>query len=458
MIGDSINNESPEAIKADIERKRGEMSEKINTIQERLSPENLKAQAQDAIRDAVSSSSEAVSTYFRDNSQQMARSVASTMRRNPLPTALIGLGLGWLAVEALGGGDNDSGRRYNDNARRAARSDIYRGPAERVGYGYSDSQTRYGSDYGAQYGYQSQYGTPYSQQYGSQQYSYEESGSEGPMDKAKNLAGEARERVGQFTETVGEKVGELTDRVGEKVNEATDQTRDRAGSMGERVGSTVEEARARAELYGEDARMRAARMSEQASMRMQQAGEYVGEQAAYASEQARMAAQRTGQVVQRSYYETPVWYGAVALAVGAVAGLLLPSTKIEDEWLGETRDRFVSEAEGMAEEAAQRAKQVVEEVKPELEEAAQRIVSDVKETGQMAVEQVRSTGKDALGNVKETVRSTAQDVTGGSSGTSGSGTSGSGTTGSGTTGSGTYRSNTPGSGASGSGTSGNKSR
>ena len=419
MIGDPTTNDSPEAIKADIERKRSEMSEKINTIQERLSPDNLKAQAQDAIRDAVSSSSEAVSTYFRDNSKQLAQNVATTMRRNPLPSALIGLGVGWLIVEALGG--NEGSSRSSVRSSRELGDDYRRGPAERVGYpraGYSS----YGSGYtgGAGYRGETQYPSNYGAQYGFQpDSSYESSQAEGLTDKAKELAGEARQRVGQFTDAVGDKVGQITDAVGDKVGQVagqvsdkvgdmTNQTRDRAGQMGEQVGSMTEDARARAELYGEQARHRAGEWTEQASRQVQQAGAYVGDQAAYAAEQKRTAARRTGDAVQRTYYETPIWYGAVALAVGAAVGLMLPSTKLEDTWLGETRDRMMTEAEVMAEEAARRAQQVIEQVKPEVQEAAQQIVSDVKETGQMALEQVRTTGKEAVESVKETVQSGTQ--------------------------------------------------
>ena len=43
-------NESPDAIKTDIERTRQDMSEKIEQIQARLNPSNIKTQAQETVK------------------------------------------------------------------------------------------------------------------------------------------------------------------------------------------------------------------------------------------------------------------------------------------------------------------------------------------------------------------------------------------------------------------------
>jgi hypothetical protein len=53
----------------------------------------------------------------------------------------------------------------------------------------------------------------------------------------------------------------------------------------------------------------------------------------------------TGDRVNQIMQESPLALGAIALAVGAGAGLLLPTTRKEQEILGETRDRMVEKAE-----------------------------------------------------------------------------------------------------------------
>jgi ElaB/YqjD/DUF883 family membrane-anchored ribosome-binding protein len=79
------------ATRAEIERTRADMSETVDAIQERLSPENLKEQAKDTIKEA---------TVGR--AQEAGSGIVETIRANPLPAALTGIGLGWLLVSARG--------------------------------------------------------------------------------------------------------------------------------------------------------------------------------------------------------------------------------------------------------------------------------------------------------------------------------------------------------------------
>ena len=78
-----------EQTRTEIERTRADMSETVDAIQERLSPENLKEQAKDRVREA---------TVGR--AQEAGSSLVETIRANPLPAALAGIGLGWLLVSA----------------------------------------------------------------------------------------------------------------------------------------------------------------------------------------------------------------------------------------------------------------------------------------------------------------------------------------------------------------------
>jgi hypothetical protein len=69
--------------------------------------------------------------------------------------------------------------------------------------------------------------------------------------------------------------------------------------------------------------------------------------------------------------EDPLKVGAAALALGFVAGLVLPSTSKEDEWMGETRERLLQDAREAGQEALQKGRRmVVESVADGLKEAA----------------------------------------------------------------------------------------
>ena len=68
---------------------------------------------------------------------------------------------------------------------------------------------------------------------------------------------------------------------------------------------------------------------------------------------------RAEQTVESTMRENPLALGAVAIAIGAAIGLALPHTETEDEWMGETKERLIHRAEGMAGEAIHKAEEAV---------------------------------------------------------------------------------------------------
>ena len=78
-----------ERTRAEIERTRADMSETVDAIQDRLSPESLKEQAKDRVKEATVG-----------KAQEAGSGIVGTIRANPLPAALTGIGLGWLLMSA----------------------------------------------------------------------------------------------------------------------------------------------------------------------------------------------------------------------------------------------------------------------------------------------------------------------------------------------------------------------
>ena len=121
--------ENTEQLRADIEDTRAEMSDTINEIQERLSPEHLMGQVKETVREAtigkveraMDKVSETIADVTEPAREAMGRagsaiketglSVADSMRKNPVPAALIGLGLGMLLVRRFRGNGNNYTRR-----------------------------------------------------------------------------------------------------------------------------------------------------------------------------------------------------------------------------------------------------------------------------------------------------------------------------------------------------------
>ena len=88
-LRDEPPNDEVEVTRIEIERTRADMSETANAIQQRLSPETLKEQAKDRVREATVGRVE-----------EAGSGITETIRENPLPAALTGIGLGWLLVSA----------------------------------------------------------------------------------------------------------------------------------------------------------------------------------------------------------------------------------------------------------------------------------------------------------------------------------------------------------------------
>jgi Protein of unknown function (DUF3618) len=120
--GQSRASEDPEArtleIREEIEETRQEMSETIEAIQEKLRPSNLVSEAASATSERVKHMAySAVDTAEDWWEASGGSSFLDRIRRNPVPAALAGAGLVWLAF-SNGGHSRRSGYDYDRSASR----------------------------------------------------------------------------------------------------------------------------------------------------------------------------------------------------------------------------------------------------------------------------------------------------------------------------------------------------
>ncbi len=76
----------------------------------------------------------------------------------------------------------------------------------------------------------------------------------------------------------------------------------------------------------------------------------------------------------------PLTVGMMGVAAGALAAMLLPSTKLEDEWIGEASDELRREAQSVARQALDRAQRAAETAAAEAVSAA--VTSVANDLGQ----------------------------------------------------------------------------
>lgn len=99
--------------------------------------------------------------------------------------------------------------------------------------------------------------------------------------------------------------------------------------------------------------------------------EHLGEEAHHKAEQAQDTFQRTLQ-------DSPLSIGIIALALGAAAGLCLPSTAPEQKLMGDAHEQVIGKASDLAHDTLNKVQNVAGKV---VEEAKNTIVSEAQEQG-----------------------------------------------------------------------------
>lgn len=102
--------------------------------------------------------------------------------------------------------------------------------------------------------------------------------------------------------------------------------------------------------------------------------------------------------------ENPLGLAIGAAAVGFLAGMLVPGTKVEDEHLGPVSDRVSDQVRETGQEALDRGRQVVQEAAGTAKEHAQQAAQEVTET-------TRQSAQEQAQQLKGSVQDSAQQVT-----------------------------------------------
>jgi gas vesicle protein len=84
--------------------------------------------------------------------------------------------------------------------------------------------------------------------------------------------------------------------------------------------------------------------------------------------------------------QNPIGLAIGSVAIGFLAGMLLPSTRVEDEKLGEASDNVIEKVKETGQEALEHGKQVAQD-------AAQSAQQTVKESGQEHAQQVKESAQ-----------------------------------------------------------------
>lgn len=343
-------------IERDIADERAQMNDTFDDLQKKFSLDTFVNDLGDMVR---------------DQGGDLGRRVSQTVGRNPAAVAVVGVGLAWLILgkdrtQTTGVADRSSrqgpGRGGVATGRSQRDTDVWT-PAGHASEGlpswYRNAESvpdRHTNGHGVGQG-------------GKSTGNGETSG--GMAGRVRDAAGSVRHAISDAAGNWGETASDLTARLSEGLDDLSEESRSRV----------VSARRAAHE----------ARLSSEAMM---------------------------NKGVRRAstfYEDQPLVMGAFAAALGAAFGAALPHSRVEDDVMGDSRDRVVAAAETVLREERDKAMATARKVG---QTVASEVRSDVKDMGS-TVEDLLPEGKSAGGVAVDHASDAAGRVAGRATGKSG---------------------------------------
>jgi ElaB/YqjD/DUF883 family membrane-anchored ribosome-binding protein len=169
-------------------------------------------------------------------------------------------------------------------------------------------------------------------------------------EEGAGIAQAAKERVSSAAASVKQGVAAVGDTILDASMRARETARETSQDMSEGVAQSIEQVKQRAE-----------------TVRHQ-----IAEKAARTGEQARMAGRQVKDTATELLHEQPMLMAGIGLALGAAIAALLPTTRVEDEWMGETSDSLKKQIGKTAAQQFDTAKNTAGELVKEAKNMAER--------------------------------------------------------------------------------------
>jgi ElaB/YqjD/DUF883 family membrane-anchored ribosome-binding protein len=353
-----------EHIERDLGRTRARLDANIDTLQQKFAPGDLVDQAVN---------------YFKEGGgMEFGRDLGRSVRANPLPIALIGVGLGWLMLS----GKKQAGEAYGTSG----------GPGHGVGR----------SPWGLQ--------APHEEMPAYQAAAYEDLASKA-HEAGAGVARRADETEDAFQERVHaakaavlgvtRDAGEAAAAFGQRVEDALTAAADRFRQLGSQASAMAGDAGRAATDQASDLLDRGREGVRSLQDQGRAAAEGVRGGAGYAITQTREVTARSVSYVQ----DQPLLLGALGIALGAGLGMLVPTSRHEREMLREASAGLREQAKGAVRELQAGASRVAHAAVGTAQDAARREgLPDMHPQGLAASarERVADTASRVRGAVEET--------------------------------------------------------
>jgi len=291
---------SPEEIESDIQRTRADFSSTIEAIQHKLSPGEMMGNAKEY---ALSTTPGAFSV-----------NLINTIRDNPIPVALISIGVAWLMRA-------DKRPRYETVYGRSRRS-----------VAYADMDSPYEDEFATGYG-------------------------AGQIDDRPGIMQRASARTSDAARGIKDKASEVGQRISGTASSVSSRLSDTAASMTDRVQESALSARERMQSTAESAQARMSEMSRRSQ------------------EQFYRARERTGQLINEQPLVVAALGVAVGAALGATLPRTQRENELLGSVRDDLLERAKETAREQAETLKQSAQRVAETAKEEVSRVQEQVTS-----------------------------------------------------------------------------------
>jgi ElaB/YqjD/DUF883 family membrane-anchored ribosome-binding protein len=322
----TYDNKSSADLEREVADQRDRVEARIGEIKDRLSPGQL-------LDEALS--------YTKHGGAHFASNFGTQISANPLPAALVGVGLAWLISSTA------------STASHGAESSDEQSVGEESYYPYARlasgglKRVAHSPDEGGQW------------------WSEFETSS---GDRYKARSNEAGERKGHFTDGAGKMFSGFIDDAGNRVRDIRDE-----------AGNALSHARSWTDHNWRDLRHRVSSgISGVATTARDAASDAVSGTRNLGKTVQQQSDQLSRQILGL-FDQQPLVAGALAFAFGAAIGAALPHTAQEDELLGDQADKLRGKAAQQAGDLYEKGKGKAAELYDEASEQAGHIYNDVKE-------------------------------------------------------------------------------
>ncbi|SFP33975.1 DUF3618 domain-containing protein [Tranquillimonas alkanivorans] len=382
---------TPEEIEREIEEERSGLSRTMHDLQEKMSFDGVMGDAMESLS---------------ASSSDIAYTVSRTVRRNPTGFAIAGLGLAWLAYSMSRNSERDD--LYNYERGHSSMYPTYGGGDTRyTGMDPVDRVPPRGPVPA---------GTPYPG-------AGTEGGHDSPWDEVAERVREHRRAAEIGGANAKARARGYASQAGARFEGAKhdaegrlEGAKARARGYAHEAEGRWEGAKARGRGYG--ARLRSSahslreriadgthEMNEEARRRVIAARNRAYEAQVRAEYMARRGSSQAGDFFE----EQPLVAGALAMAVGAAIGGMLPSTRREDEAFGAYRDDLFAEAQRVYEEESAKLADVARATADEAKKQAQEVADTAKKDVKEGASDVSSKARDAVDKVGDKAEEEAKD-------------------------------------------------